>query len=157
MVVQTNGCIDLVPLDPISGLGYSHSTLCVHAYNAAMNLDQAHTSRYSVICAYLRNLFTVRPYLINFMFPGQKKMYEGVMDIIKIPYVSMHASSRLHQDIQDTKPWQNVAMLVAFTNFEVRAAPYFACLSHQRLGLLLSVYYSTSRLIEFEHAWWSCD
>ena len=63
------------------------------------------------------------------------------MEKKKIRHPSMLASSRLHQDIQDTEYWQNVTMLVAFTDFEVRAAPYFDCLSHQRLGPLLSVYY----------------
>ena len=42
------------------------------------------------------------------------------IDIIKIHHASMLASSRLHQDIlQDTESWQNVAMLVAFTDFEL--------------------------------------
>ena len=77
------------------------------------------------------------------------------MNIIKIHHASMLASSRLHQDIQDTESWQNVAMIVALTDYEVRAAPHFACLSHQRLELLLSVHYRTSRSIEFQHAWWS--
>ena len=29
---------------------------------------------------------------------------------------------------QDTESWQNVAMIVALTDYEVRAATYFACL-----------------------------
>ena len=55
------------------------------------------------------------------------------MNIIKIRYASMLTSSRLHQDIQDTESRQNVAMIVALTDYEVSVAPYFACLSHQRL------------------------
>ena len=45
------------------------------------------------------------------------------MNIIKIRLASMFASPRLHQDIQDTESWQNVAVIVALTGYEAVAYP----------------------------------
>ena len=50
---------------------------------------------------------------------------------------------KLHQDVQDTESWQNVTMLVAFTDFEVRAAPYISLLAYHTRDLDCCCKYTT--------------
>ena len=54
------------------------------------------------------------------------------MNIIKICHASKLVASRLHQC---TRIYRTLSLEVA--TMEVREAPYFASLSHYRLGLLL--------------------